>query len=193
MRQYSTYTDEELLRLLKDRDVAAMQAIYDRYWEKLLNETYKRLEDLPRCEEIVQDVLVDLWFNCAKKNVLQLWPYLFTCVRYQVFTHYKKNGREKKLFDAFSLQDDSATAASDDLCLKNDLLAFLENCLYRQPKRRQEIFQLRFIEGYSTKEISEKMGISQNTVQNQLSAVVSIVRNLLTKHFLLALSLWLIL
>ena len=54
-----------------------------------------------------------------------------------------------------------------------------------QPEKRREIFRLRYIEEFSTKEIAEELNLSQKTVQNQLLIGQGSLREAVSKLLIL--------
>jgi hypothetical protein len=48
---------------LRNRDQAAMEEIYDCYFQLLWNITYAKLGNVPSCEKILSHVFKDLWEN----------------------------------------------------------------------------------------------------------------------------------
>lgn len=167
MITYVHHTDSELLILLRDGTVEAFDEIYRRYWKSLFVEAHKRLGEIEYAEEVVQDVFINLWMHRTDRDIQQLYPYLLTAVRYQVFTLYKKL-RKLPCFEEplehIGLSQDKADAPF----FMNELLEGIQLWLAQQPEKRREIFRLRYIEQLSTREIADELNITQKTVQNQL-------------------------
>lgn len=156
-----------LVHLLQQGVEEAFDEIYARYWRKLFNAAYKRTGEMTQAEEIVQDVFVDLWSKRKNREIHQLYPYLLSAVRYQVFLLYKKS----KSLPVFEAPMEHLTISSDKpdgSFFLEELLAAVQRWLDLQPEKRREIFRLRYIEQLSTKEIAEELDITQKTVQNQL-------------------------
>ncbi len=176
-----TYTDEQLLYfLLQEEDERALEAIYKRYWKQLYNQAFKRLKQQELCEEIVQDVFIDLWVNRKKRNIENLFPYLQSAVRYQVFMMYNKN---KKLPDFEEPLEHliSIPPQADAGFFLNELTAAIQHWLDHQPEKRREIFRLRYLENLTTREIAEELEITQKTVQNQLNTAQGSLRSAVSK------------
>lgn len=175
-----THTDHELACLLQQGEEAAFDEIYRRYWKRLFNEAFKRTGELAIAEEIVQDIFIDLWTSRASREINQLFPYLLSAVRYQVFVHYKKS----KSLPAFEEPLEHFIVSSektDSSFFLNDLMREIQNWLSLQPEKRREIFRLRYLEQFSTKEIAEELEITQKTVQNQLLNGQESLRKAVTK------------
>lgn len=184
LSSYSLFTDAELILLLKKDDETAFEEVYERYWKKLYNDTYKRLRNVEQIEEIVQDVFTDLWLKRATKQIDQLYPYLLGAVRFQIFTLYKK-GKSLPFFEEPLENMAQATLQADSLLYEKELKECIEIWLSMQPEKRREIFRLKYMEDLSTREISQILNISQKTVQNQLLTSFSSLREFLSRFMIL--------
>src|SRR5690606_21578758 len=78
LANYTDYTDEELVPLLKTGHPEAFTCIYERHWHALYQTAYRRLADREQCSDIVQDVFIDLWEQRGNKTIQRLEPYLHT-------------------------------------------------------------------------------------------------------------------
>ena len=177
---YHAYSDAELTAYLTAGDRAAFEEIYERYWKKLYNETFKRLRNMELVEEVVQDVFSDLWMKKEKKNIENIYAYLIGAVRYQVYIRYKKG----QAIPHFEVPLDHLLLSSiqaDSLFKEKELKWCISVWLAMQPVKRAEIFKMKYIDDRSTKEISELLNISQKTVQNQLLHSFSDLRTFLNK------------
>lgn len=168
MNTHENATDDELAALLTDGSEAAFDMIYERYWKKLYNEAFKRINDSSDSEEIVQDVFVDLWNKRSSRQIENLRGYLLGAVRYQVFAVYHRRKNLPAFEEPFDYMAFSADDADSNF-LRYELLSSIHHWLETQPEKRREIFRLRFLEGLSTLEIAEQLDISRKTVQNQLN------------------------
>ena len=182
--KYASHHDESLLARLREGDLEAFNILYDKYWSVLLDESYKRLEDLASCEEIVQDVFIELWEHCSKREIHNLGAYLFTCMKYKVFEIYKKNKRRNILIEEKHQFYEWQEAVEGDQYAEKDLKSLIEQWVANLPKKRKEIFKMRYLDGLTTKEISDLTETSQNTVQNHLSVSIQKLKKLVIQHFL---------
>src|ERR1700756_1746476 len=110
MRLLNSFRDDELVTLLKQGDETAFSEVYERYWLKLYNESHKRLKDESLCADVIQDIFADLWLNRECREIENLAAYLFTAVRYRVFSLYKRN----KNIDAFVEPIEFIAASASD-------------------------------------------------------------------------------
>lgn len=176
MATLSNFTDHELTDLVKQNDKVAFDEIYLRYWQRCYNDAYKKLRDAELCKEIVQELFIDLWTNRAERNINNLQNYLSTAIRYKVFNQYKKK-INSPIFEEPLEYMAEAYLQADSLFNVKELKARIDEWLKMQPERRREIFKMRFMDELSTKEISEILKISQNTVQNHLNVATNSLKN----------------
>jgi len=181
---FRSFSDADLISYLKEGEKTAFDVIYDRYWKKLYNDTYKRLRRVEQVEEIVQDVFTDLWTKRATKNIENLYGYLLTSVRYQVYMLYKK-GKTAPIFEEPLEHIALDSLQADTLLNVKELKKCVALWMSMQPEKRGEIFRLKYMEDLSTREISEMLGISQKTVQNQLLTAFASLRDFMTKLMIL--------
>jgi RNA polymerase sigma-70 factor (ECF subfamily) len=180
MGPFNSHCDDELLTLLTQDDEGAFSAIYDRYWLKLYNESYKRLKDKALCADIIQDVFADLWLNRGHKQIENLAAYLFTAVRYRIFSLYKK----EKMTGVFKASIEAMAAAvsdPDSIFFEKEIRECITIWLNMQPEKRKQVFNMKFAQNLSTREISEMLHVSQKTVQNQFTTSIKQLRVHLAK------------
>ena len=172
MQVYTHISDHDLLFMLRADDELAFNEIFRRHWKVLYSHAYRRLKNAAQSEEIAQEVFANLWIKRKKQQIECLLPYLLSVVKYQVFMLYKRVERLPHFEEP--LEDMAvATMQADSMFFAHELQDCIDTWLGTQPEKRREIFRLRYIEEYSTKEISEKLSISQKTVQNTLATALS--------------------
>ena len=179
-------SDDQLTAMLAGGSKAAFETVYSRYWKVLYNEAYRRLRDQPICEEIVQDVFIDLWNKRDSREIASLYPYLLAAVRYKVFALYHKS-RSQPVFEAPLEYIASSSYDADAGYLNEELVTAVKIWLSGQPEKRREIFRLRYLEGMSTQEIADQLHIARKTVQNQLNFSKQDLRDDLSRFMFLVL------
>ena len=167
MAEFENHTDLQLTTSLRQGVEEAFDEIYRRYWRVLYNEALKRLGEIDYAEEVVQDIFIDLWSNRRNREIEELYPYLLTAVRYQVFAYYRKLTRLPAFEEPLEYMGVSTDKADSSFFLE-ELHSGILRWLNSQPEKRREIFRLRLLEQLSTKEIADQLHITQKTVQNQL-------------------------
>ncbi len=170
MADYKSYTDQELVSLLKSGDELAFENLYLRYWDKLLYFASQKTGDIMDAENVVQDVFISLWNRRFSLNVSSEFShYLVVSVKYRIIKLFEKqrNQRlhEERSLAAYDLLDDSTQHYLDLEELRNRLEAFI--C--KLPEKSAVIYRMSKQEEISHKEIALKLGISEDAVNSDLS------------------------
>ena len=148
--------------------------IYKQYWRKLYIYAFRILHDQQVCEDLIQEVFLSLW---KKKNdiVLQsVSSYLFQSLRFQIFKYYRDNKFSNLDIEKFQgiLKSNPTEQMLDLKDTKKLVNAYLDTL----PNRCREIFYMSRFENLSHKEISDELGISSQTVKNQITTAVKLLR-----------------
>jgi RNA polymerase sigma-70 factor, ECF subfamily len=168
---------------LKAGDHQAFDALYRAYHPSLCAFANSIVRDRTAGEDIVQDVFVTIWGN-RKTLATPTTPraYLYAAVRNRALNHV----RNRSVGDAWqeSERQDAETprstqpSADDDLDAR-ELHEQLEAALNRLSPRSKIAATLRWYEQMTYAEIAEAMGISEKSVENQLSRAIKALRVIL--------------
>jgi len=167
MKAYDSYSDNELVTLLQQGSEESFAEIYNRYWVELYDAAYQRLKNKEQVEDIIQDVFVKLWIRRAELNINNAQAYLHTAIRFRVFNYVERDLVNESFFEPFEAMATSGLTADQNV-LEKELLDLVQSYIEALPQKRKEIFLLHTRDNLSTKEIAERLNISQKTVQNQL-------------------------
>jgi RNA polymerase sigma-70 factor (family 1) len=183
MANYSNHTDEQLVTLLKYNNIAVLEEIYNRYWKKLYNSAYKRLNSPELCEEFVQEVFLNLWI---KREVLSieagLSNYLYTAIRNSVIDFYRKElVRERYLASIPVTAFDNSTEESIHV---RDLKSKIDHVVNLLPLKCRSVFMLSRAEHKTNPEIASILNISEKTVEGHLTKALKQLKSSLN-HFLI--------
>ncbi len=175
--------DSELLLELTKGNRHAFDVLYNRYWKKVFDAAYKRVESVDDAKDIAQEVFVQLWQRGSKTPIKQLSNYLFVAARNGVFKHFELESR----FVAdpnpeYQLQD---PLAADQQLMYKDFLKSFSNLIETLPPQQRQIFRMRFDQDMSSQEIADALNISPKTVRNLLGKSLSKLRSSYFVAFLL--------
>nr|WP_121273639.1 RNA polymerase sigma-70 factor [Pedobacter schmidteae] len=178
MLAYDEHTDQELTALLKLGDREAFNQIYHRYAEYLYQYALNILRDQDECTDAVQDIFVWLWENKKKINVTVLKGYLIAAVKYKLTRLIQGSKRRAEILASNPLKEESFVDDSLEIKeLKNAIQEFVINL----PERARQIFEMSRNEYLSNKEIAIRLGISEKTVENQMTIVLKKLKSGLGK------------
>jgi RNA polymerase sigma-70 factor (ECF subfamily) len=174
---YNTYTDQDLITLLRKGDHEAFTEIYKRYWSVLYLHARHMLRQEDQARDVVQEVFTMMWNRHSEfQPTINLNAYLYKSVRNRIL-NIIRHGKIKENYLA-DLGDfvDREVAQTDELVRYNDLKRLIEKEISNMPPKMREVFEMSRREGLSHTEIGERLGISDLTVKKQVSKAVTILR-----------------
>lgn len=172
---YTKYSDSELMCLLKKGDHRAFDEIYERYWDVLLCSAVNVLKDRDACLDVLQEVLTWVWVNRARLEIRCIKAYLLTAVKFQIANYIRKEKVRQRYLDAAGELNTESFYEVDELEfkeLRKMIVAFTESL----PERCREVFHLSRNEHLSNKAIAEKLGITEKTVEVQITIALKKLR-----------------
>jgi len=169
--------DTEIVDRLKKGDKKALTELYNSYWKPLYISSYNLLKDKELCEEIIQDVFIDVWNYRENLQIkISLKSYLYACVRYKVFSEFRKNKIQRvELFEGLNNRFQYATPETK--IMHEELVMQIDAIVKTLPKRCQEVYVLSRDQQLSHKEIAEKLNISTKTVENHITLALKTLRS----------------
>lgn len=132
------------------------------------------MADDQHAREIVNDVFMEIWRNRGQRHIMNVKAYLGKALHNRIINKLISK-KDTYFFDILETHGTSLYEA-DQTVLEKDLIALIGAWIATLPERRREIFVRHYFEHLTTAEIAGKMGISQKTVQNQLSIATQYLR-----------------
>jgi RNA polymerase sigma-70 factor (ECF subfamily) len=168
-------TDAELLRA-EDTE-SAFTIIYNRYAERLYKKALVRFGNDPDARDTVQEVFISLWRN---KHTIDasgtLAPYLFAALRYAVIKKIYRKARHGELVPLSAELPGKSKMTEDDLFGVKELQAVICRELNHLPVRMRQVYDLSRVEDLRTREIADRLKISEQTVKNTLTSALKRLR-----------------
>ncbi|MGH2645567.1 MAG: RNA polymerase sigma-70 factor [Chitinophagaceae bacterium] len=173
---YNTYTDEQLLELLKTGNEEAFTEIYQRYAETLYRFAWNILQEEDECADAVQEVFIWFWENRQKLQVTVLKYYLLAAVKYKLIKSIRNSKRRE---DILSARPEKLSSYEEEGIELKELKAIIYHFTEELPPRAKEIFHLSRDEYMSNREIASRLHISEKTVENQITITLKKLRRTL--------------
>ncbi|ALJ05402.1 hypothetical protein APS56_09850 [Pseudalgibacter alginicilyticus] len=171
--------EDDIIQRLKEDDKKALTLIYNAYWKPLFLSSYNLLKNKELCEEIIQDVFIDLWNNREKIQIkISLNSYLYACTRYKVFAQFRKQKMIRvELYE--DLEKRFQYATPETKIMHKELVDQINIVVNTLPKKCQKVYKLSRNNQLSHKEIAEKLNISTKTVENHIGYALKVLRGAL--------------
>ncbi|MDR1172933.1 MAG: RNA polymerase sigma-70 factor [Bacteroidales bacterium] len=168
----------DLLVRLKASDREAFSSIFLMYRRQVYGFCCKSLsrED---AEEIVQNVFMTIWENRDQIDLQYSFSaYLFSIARHQVYNTIRNKVIQKTFIEKYLhlVEDVEIPQEYDDSMEK--LKAKVRQVINLFPERQREIFRMSRTYHMTYKEIAEKLGISENTVDTTIRRSLNTLRSI---------------
>jgi RNA polymerase sigma-70 factor (ECF subfamily) len=179
-----------LVKQLKRRSEEAFTRLYLLYSGQIYGFALQLTKSVADAEDILQETFIRLWDNSSKLSPdTSFKSYLFKITYHLAIDYFRKQINSVD-FHRFIESDFYQLATENNIEQQITLEEYRKQIAASVAKltpRQQEIFHLSREEELSAKEISERLGISEKTVNNQLSLILAILRtDLLFFYFMLS-------
>ena len=155
----------------------SFQQSFFQFYEPLCQYAFTLVKEQAACEDIVQDIFMRIW---EKKQDLIGKPglqyYLYTAVRNNCLTFLEKQRKNSSVPLLAEDIPDEVTERPGERVPETDFAALLKNAFELLPPKCREVFALSRLNGLSYQQISEVLGISIKTVENQIGKALKILR-----------------
>ncbi|MBL7806026.1 MAG: RNA polymerase sigma-70 factor [Saprospiraceae bacterium] len=177
--------EQSWLDAMRRGDESALRRIFDRHYPLLLADVYRLVPDESTCQDIAQDVFVELWRKRAELDIrISLRGYLRRSAVNRALNHIKT--RKRLLLES---PDESTQHAEDTSGWEIDRKTSQENletalhaAIENLPEKCRLVFSLSRFEQLSHKQIADQLGISVKTIENQITKAIKLLREAMTRH-----------
>jgi RNA polymerase sigma factor (sigma-70 family) len=161
------YSEDELIRLCLNNDAKAQESFYRRFAPKMYGVCLRFAKNQMEADDILQEGFIKVFLNLSSfRNEGSLEGWIRRTIVNTAINLYKKNVKYQKDIDIEQAEtvQNTETSAYENLCTEELLKLVTE-----LPAGYRMVFNLNVIEGYTHKEISQLLEISENTSKSQLS------------------------
>jgi len=172
---YAHLSNEQLLTLLERDDSQAFKTIYQLYWKDCFRIAYSKLNSKILAEEATQNIFISLWERRQNLEIKNLGAYLKTSVKYQVINFIEAKLVTQKHLPFLSKRGLPENDVENTIYYE-ELMVALEQAIQNLPQKTQEIYRLSRYEYLSGREISERVGLSEKSVEYHISRALKFLR-----------------
>ena len=169
-------TDRELLARLRDGDESAFDAIFRAWYAPLVRMAEGMLRERAVAEEIVQDVMLELW---RRRETLapdgSPQAYLFQATRNRALNHIR-HLRVAERGETNAADELTMPAAADRGVAEQEIERAVKAAISELPPRCREVFELSRMHGLKYAEIAQTLGVSVKAVEAQMGKALRTLR-----------------
>lgn len=177
MPDTKNHSEQLLVSELKNGNEKAFRQLFDLYYQDIYGYSISLLKSKEAAEENVQDVFMKVWLHRENLNPDQTFKaYIFTIARNQAFNTLNKAANDLALKEAVFYESQKSHEYGDYSIREADCKKLRKQAMKQLPPKRKQIFKMSRKKGMSYEEISQELGISINTVRNQMSKALESMR-----------------
>gem|GEM_PF-1349151 len=169
----------QLLSRIKEKDEAAFKEFFFLMQPSIFYYLYKFLFNRETAEDLTQETFIRFWQNAEKIDLLLSGKaYLYRIAHNLAINHAKRTPRVYELSGEDALKEKNESENLDYIFLLDDY----QKAVNSLPERCRAVFILCRFDGFEYSEIAEILGITLQTVKNQMSKALAVLRKRLQAH-----------
>ena len=172
-RTSNKISEEELVYLLKIRDAAGLEYLYDNYSKALYNIIFQVVQSEEYAEDVLQDTYIKVWnsFDMFDATKGRLYTWLSNIARNLAIDKI----RSKDFRNQSQNQDIENSVNAIDVRMNNRLNPEnigVKDLVQKLRPEYKELIELIYFNGYTHAEVSEHLSMPLGTVKTRIRAAI---------------------
>lgn len=181
----SALSDEEIVSRIRRGETPLFEVLMRRHNERLYRAARAILRDEAEAEDVIQEAYVNAYTHLEQfDGRARFSTWLTKIAVYEALARARRRGRYTPLDDASleTLMPRTSSPDPEHRAFGRELGALIESAVDKLGDGYREVFMLRQVEGLSTAETAEVLGLSEDAVKTRFSrARTSLQRDLLDR------------
>ena len=182
---YRALEDEELLALIEEHNLEALEVLYDRYSGPVFSLAMQMLRDSGAAEEVTQDAFFNVWRRAAsyRSDRGKVTAWLFSIAHHRVIDEVRKRRRREQ---AQSSQDvDLLSQPADDagdparFAIMQMRRSQIKEALSNLRPEQRDVVILAYYGGLTHSEIAKKLDQPLGTVKTRMRLALKKLRDVM--------------
>jgi RNA polymerase sigma-70 factor (ECF subfamily) len=167
-------SDEALLLRVRERDSAALRALFQRYHGRVFHFVMRRLQDPALAEEVVADVFFEVWRSVAQfQGASRPSTWIFGIAHFKATGAHRDRSRHKRA-SVLPTNVEFLHRVADPLDAAARLMAradlqIVRHALDGLPAEQRQVLELAVLEGLSYEEIAGRLGVPEGTIKTRVA------------------------
>lgn len=180
-------SDEQVLTALAQRDLSALEDLYDRYSKIAYSLAYRIVGDRGTAEDVVQDAFLSVWRQAAtyrrERGAPRTW--LLSIVHHRSIDRLRSSAAPSTTIPFDDLPEDREEVDKPSIwqqAWNNVRGDIVRRALERLPVEQKKSIELAYFSGYTQSEIAELMGVPLGTVKGRMRIGLQKLRAMLVSQ-----------
>lgn len=160
--------DNELIEACKNGDKSAFQELLSKYNLYIYKYLLKISKDSFLAEDLKQEVLIKIINNIQKFDIEgkgKFSSYIITISKNCYLDYLRK---QRKYIYEISIEDKVIEERIEDTIINNIYLKEVVKSLNNLPENQKVVISMKYLQGFTIKEISEKLHVETGTVKSRI-------------------------
>lgn len=181
MAAYSTYTDQELVALLRQGDERAFDRLFRKFYPAMCFYARRYVAVAGLAEEVVQDTMFKLWQRHGDfDNFNSVKAFLYISIKNACLDGVESEKRKLNRDTNWYMQQEHLDHDAEEHIIQSEVLLEISQAIAMLPEQCRNIMRMSYEQGMSGKEIAEAMQITVSTVNNQKARGILLLRKILS-------------
>lgn len=183
---------EKLIERVKAGDTDALKTVYEAYSQRMRNACIRiTQEDEDTVDDLVQESFIRAYYSLEKLKDASKFGEWVVAITKNVSLRYLERKRKiqvlpfSEIGDGFDVE---SSYTSDSKLEEKELFELID----KLPSGFRNVFRMAVIDGFSHKEIAEKLGIEPHSSSSQLTRAKVLLRNMINRRMLAVISILLV-
>lgn len=183
---------EKLIERVKAGDTDALKTVYEAYSQRMRNACIRiTQEDEDTVDDLVQESFIRAYYSLEKLKDASKFGEWVVAITKNVSLRYLERKRKiqvlpfSEIGDGFDVE---SSYISDSKLEEKELFELID----KLPSGYRNVFRMAVIDGFSHKEIAEKLGIEPHSSSSQLTRAKVLLRNMINRRMLAVISILLV-
>jgi len=158
-----------LLQQLQQGSEQAFTLLYDQYSKQIYRNILRLVKDQDIAQELLQDLFLKVW---ERREAIQVEgsfkSFLYKVSENLVYKHFRKIAQDNRLVEKLITSSAHLDTNIEDLIVSRETHDLLKKAIDNLSPQRKQIYIACKLEGKSHEEVSRELGISTSTINNQI-------------------------
>jgi RNA polymerase sigma factor (sigma-70 family) len=175
-----TYTEQELVSLLRNRDNKAYAYLYDNYASALYSIILQIVSDAELANDVMQEVFVNIWRRIEQYDPAKgrLFTWMMNIARNASIDTLRSRSYQNSRKNQ-SIQDNVDTIQPNEVIQPGGDTIGLRKVLEKLKEEQRVLIELAYFKGYTHEEIAELQKIPLGTVKTRIRNALIQLRGIL--------------
>ncbi|MFH1286466.1 MAG: RNA polymerase sigma factor [Candidatus Magasanikbacteria bacterium] len=171
-----------LYKIRKEKDPDAFGELYDGYVEKIYRFVSFKISNKQEAEDLVSEIFLKAWqylIGEQHKSIQNFSGFIYKIARNMIVDVYRARAAQREIpFEgAENMPELQTQKVAEHVLIKSDAESLLIH-LQSMKQEYQEVLLLKYMEGFSTAEISQILGKKKNNIRVIIHRATKLLREL---------------